>query len=91
MYNPNLLKARNTVCETTENFRDVFEALFELKQDLRSDLLNEDYTRNEEVFQQCDAIDEMIDKYFEVAKNLTQLRVLLSDRLYLEAKKEITK
>jgi len=91
MYNPNLLTARNTVCETAENFRDVFEALFELRQDLRPNLLNDDYTRNEEVFQQYDAIDEMLDKYFEVTKNLTALRVLLSDRLYLEAKKEITK
>ena len=71
MYNPNLLTARKTVCKTTEDFRDVFEALFELQKD--------------------DAISEMLDKYFEVSKNLTELQVLLSNRLYEEAKKEITK
>lgn len=71
MYNPNLLAARKTVCKTTEDFRDVFEALFELQKD--------------------DAISEMLDKYFEVSKNLTELQVLLSNRLYEEAKKEITK
>ena len=27
MYNPNLLAARKTVCKTTEDFRDVFQAL----------------------------------------------------------------
>ena len=71
MYNPNLLTARKTVCKTTEDFRDVFEALFELQKD--------------------DAISEMLDKYFEVSKNLTELQVLLSNKLYEEAKKEITK
>ena len=71
MYNPNLLTARKTVCKTTEDFRDVFQALFELQKD--------------------DAISEMLDKYFEVSKNLTELQVLLSNRLYEEAKKEITK
>ena len=71
MYNPNLLAARKTVCKTTEDFRDVFQALFELQKD--------------------DAISEMLDKYFEVSKNLTELQVLLSNRLYEEVKKEITK
>ena len=71
MYNPNLLTARKTVCKTTEDFRDVFEALFEFHKD--------------------DAINEMLDTYFQVQTSLTELQVLLSNRLYEEAKKEITK
>ena len=91
MYNPNLLTARKTVCNTTEDFRDLFEALFDEQRALRPNLLKDDNTRDEEVFQKYDAISEMLDKYFEVAKSLTELRVLLNNRIYDEAKKEITK